>query len=211
MRGAAIRPVPGYAVIHGVALERIERELAHDANPYRLLTGEGAPRAIFATPDPIDLEALFTRFEQTQPALAQRVTDVLDRPLDQAAIALGCFLSVTIWLAFERTFGKRLAEVTEDGLRASEAALALEEELRARHESEPFELEDIIEQQQPAILEFVHEHLEAALEGDAEPAERNVDIDDVHLVYRTMLVLTMALSHAVAPVDASAVSPELLA
>jgi len=201
VRGAAIRPVPNFAVIHGAVLERIERELAHDANPHR------APQ----TPDPIDLEELFTRFERTQPALARRVTDVLDRPLDQAAIALGCFLSVTIWLAFERTFGKRLSEVSEDALRASEAAFALEEELRAGHDSEPFELEDIIEQQQPAIIDFVHEHLEAALEGDAEPAERNVDVDDVHLVYRTMLVLTLALSHAVKPDDSNALGPELLA
>ena len=201
VRGAAIRPVPNYAVIHGVVLERIERELAHDVRPHRAL----------AAPDPIDLEALFTRFEQTQPALARRVTDVLDRPLDQTAVALGCFLSVTIWLAFERTFGKRLVEVTDEALGASEAALALEEELRAGHENEPFELEDIIEQQQPAILDFVHEHLEAALEGDAEPAERNVDVDDVHLVYRAMLVLTVALSHAVKSDDANGLGPELLA
>jgi len=202
VRGAAIRPVPVYAVIHGAVLERIERELAHDA---------GTPYRAHSAPDPIDLEALFTRFEQTQPALARRVTDVLDRPLDQTAIALGCFLSVTIWLAFERTFGKRLAEVSEEALRASEAALNLEEELRADQDGEPFELEDIIEQQQPAIVDFVHEHLEAALEGDAEPAERNVDVDDVHLVYRAMLVLTIALSHAVKSDDANAAGPELLA
>ncbi|WP_394826827.1 hypothetical protein [Pendulispora albinea] len=188
-------------MIHGTVLERIERELAHDATP-SLRT---------RAPDPIDLEALFTRFEQTQPALARRVTDVLDRPLDQAAIALGCFLSVTIWLAFERTFGKRLMEVSEDALRASEAAFSLEEELRAGRDSDPIELEDIIEQQQPAIVDFVHEHLEAALEGDAEPAERNVDVDDVHLVYRAMLVLTLALSHAVKSNDSNTLGPELLA
>ena len=49
----------------------------------------------------------------------------------------------------------------------------------------------------PAILAFVNEHVEAALEPTE--GEREVDVDDVHLVYRCVLLLTLALSHAVLP------------
>jgi hypothetical protein len=61
--------------------------------------------------------------------------------------------------------------------------------------------------EQPGILAFINEHVEAALEpsdghGNAQSEERDVrevDVDDVHAVYRTVLVMTLALSHAVAP------------
>ena len=58
---------------------------------------------------------------------------------------------------------------------------------------------------------FVHVHLEAAL--DDVGAEREVDVDDVHLVYQTMLVLTLALSHAVLADERTSVrdTSELLA
>ena len=51
--------------------------------------------------------------------------------------------------------------------------------------------------EQPGVLAFVNEHVDAALEvgeGDGE-----VDVDDVHQVYRAVVVLTLALSHAVRP------------
>jgi hypothetical protein len=43
--------------------------------------------------------------------------------------------------------------------------------------------------------------------------EGNVDVDDVHAVYRVVVVLTLCLSHAVLPVDgaASRGSRELMA
>ena len=55
----------------------------------------------------------------------------------------------------------------------------------------------------------MNEHVEAALEprdgsghapGHGEGREaRDVDVDDVHAVYRSVLVMTLALSHAVSP------------
>jgi hypothetical protein len=47
--------------------------------------------------------------------------------------------------------------------------------------------------EQPSLLEFVHEHLDATLEAHAE----DVDVDDVHTVYRLVLVEILALSYAV--------------
>lgn len=173
-----MRPVPPYAVVDRTVLERIEHELS----------GAG-DRA-----DAI-LDASFDRFEERQPELAEHVAQVLDRPLDETATALGSFLSIVIFMAFERAFGERLGEVSRDALRATVDGLALEEELRARAPTEPLDLEDVVAQEQPGIMGFVHVHLEAAL--DDAGSDHEVDVDDVHLVYQTMLALTLALSHAV--------------
>jgi hypothetical protein len=201
VRGAAIRPVPAYAVVGREVLDRIEDELAENGL---------SPQS--------DLDDAFGRFEQTQCALAHQAAQTLARPLDETALALGYFLTIAVWLAFERAFGARLIEVDDQALEAAESALALEEELRATHSEEPLELEDVMAIEQPAILAFVNEHVEAALEpgdghGHAVPAgreAREVDVDDVHAVYRNVLVMTLALSHAVSP--ASGARPrELLA
>ena len=192
VRGAAIRPVPPHAVVDASILARVERDLADDTESAR---GE--------------LDEAFARFERTQPQLAERIAGVLGRPLDETALALGYFLSIAIWLAFERTFSERLSPVSEDDLRATEASIALEEELRAANGAEPFDLDDVVSIEQPGVLAFVHEHVDSALDvvaraqgGDGD--EREVDVDDVHAVYRAILVLTLALSHAVSPIDGGA-------
>lgn len=195
VRGAAIRPVPPHAIVAREVLERVEDELADN--------GLGAKS---------ELDDAFERFERTQPALAQQAAEILARPLDETALALGYFLTIAVWLAFERTFGSRLAEVTEEERAAANEALQLEEELRASHAEEPLELEDVMAMEQPGILAFVNEHVEAALEpleeDDGPP--REVDVDDVHVVYRNILVQTLALSHAVKSTEAKS-SRELLA
>ena len=191
VRGAAIRPVPPYAVVDREVLDRIEEELAENGL---------SPKS--------DLDDAFGRFEQTQVARAQSAAQVLARPLDETALALGYFLTIAVWLAFERAFGARLCEVDDQALEAAQSALTLEEELRATHAHEPLELEDVMAIEQPSILAFVNEHVEAALEpsdghghASGEREAREVDVDDVHAVYRNVLVLTLALSHAVSPVS----------
>ena len=192
VRGAAIRPVPPYAVVDREYLDRIEEELANN---------EVSSKS--------DLDDAFGRFEQTQAALAQQAAQVLARPLDETALALGYFLTIAVWLGFERAFGARLGEVDDQALEAAQSALTLEEELRATHSDEPLELEDVMAIEQPGILAFVNEHVEAALEpadGHGNPPgegrdARDVDVDDVHAVYRSVLVMTLALSHAVSPVS----------
>jgi hypothetical protein len=200
VRGAAIRPVPRYAIVSTASLESIERELADDS-----------PRSREA------LDAAFARFESTQPHLADAISQVLSKPLDETALALGYFLSIAIWMAFERTFGEpRLREVSEDALKATDEAIQLEEELRAAHGDEPLDLDDVVSIEQPNVLAFVHSHVEAALdpatssrEGAAPP--REVDVDDVRAVYRAVVLLTLCMSHAVVPVDGTTRSAELMA
>ena len=183
VRGAAIRPVPHYAVVDREVLDRVEEELADNG---------GSQKS--------DLDDAFGRFEQTQAALAAQAAGVLARPLDETALALGYFLTIAVWLSFERAFGARLIEVDEQALEAAQSALTLEEELRATHAHEPLELEDVMAIEQPGILAFVNEHVEAALEPrDAQGEGRDVDVDDVHAVYRSVLMMTLALSHAVSP------------
>jgi hypothetical protein len=207
VRGAAIRPVPRYAVVDAANLEKIEHELADDS-----------PRARG------ELDGAFVRFETTQPHLADAISRVLSKPLDDTALALGYFLSIAIWLAFERTFGEaRLREVSEDAIDATAQAIKLEDELRAAQGDEPFDLDDVVSIEQPNVLAFVHEHVDAALDpglhgesGPSEPGvrsdERDVDVDDVHSVYRAVVLLTLCLSHAVLPVDgATRGSRELMA
>jgi len=200
VRGAAIRPVPGYAVVDARTLETIESELADDS-----------PRARG------ELDGAFARFEATQPCLADVLSDVLAKPLDETALALGYFLSISVWLAFERTFGDaRLREVTSDAIAATEEAIKLEEELRAAHGDEPFDLDDVVSIEQPNVLAFVHEHVDAALDpgtrGSAEGEEpREVDVDDVHSVYRAIVLLTLCLSHAVLAADGASRGRELMA
>lgn len=205
-KGAAIRPVPRFAVVERCTLDRVERELADDTPPSR-----------------DELDGAFTRFEATQPHLSASISAVLARPLDETALALGYFLSIAIWLAFERTFGeRRLREISADVLKATEEAITLEEELRAANGAEPLDLDDVVSLAQPHVLAFVHEHVDAALDpacrsaraADAgEPRDPpEIDVDDVHAVYRATVLLTLCLSHAVVPLDgASRGRDELMA
>jgi hypothetical protein len=201
-RGAAIRPVPGYAVVSRDVLRRIEEELASDT--------DGGATA---------MHEAFGRFEETQPELSARVQEVLSRPLDETALALGYFLAIAVWMAFDHAFGSRLGEVTRDAWRATADALALEEDLRKKNAAEPLDLDDVLALEQPDVIAFVHEQVDVALDvgrpcaddaDDPGKTARDVDVDDVHLVYRTILLETLALSHAVAP-GRDQVSPELLA
>jgi hypothetical protein len=184
VRGAAIRPVPPHAVVGSATLAAVEADLA-----------KGGPDAQRT------LDLAFHRFEETQPALADKMSRLLTRPLDETALALGYFLSIAVWLAFERAFSDRLGEVSADALAAAEQGLELEEELRASHGEEPFEVDDVVAHEQPSILAFVHEHVDTALEVASQGDGQDVDVDHVDKVYRAVLVLTLALSHAVAPLQ----------
>ena len=178
VRRAAIRPVPPYALLPRRSLADVEERLADD--------GEEARQR---------LDDAFTRFEETQPALAERVTDALSAPLDETALALGYFLTLAVWLAFDRVFGAELAEVTETALAGVEESLQLDEQIRLSDPAEALDSDDVVAMEQPEALAFVHEHLDAALEANA----NEVDVDDVHSIYRVVLIEVLALSYAVRP------------
>ncbi len=176
VRRAAIRPVPRFAEVGEAVLVRIEDDLARDAEGSKL-----------------KLDEAFTRFEKTQPALSARLSEELARPLDDTALALGYFLTLAVWLGFDETFGSEMSQVTELELTGVEESLDLDEQIRLSDPAEAVDSDDVIAMEQPHLLAFVNEHLDAALEANAD----EVDVDDVHKVYRLILIEILALSYAV--------------
>jgi hypothetical protein len=191
VRRSAIRPVPPYARVAGHAIDAVRDGLADDDEAART-----------------QLDEAFERFERTQPALATHVADALGKPLDETALALGYFLALAVWLAFEQAHGKHIDEVKEQELYATEQLLSLDEDIRRTDPAEALDSDDVIAMEQPQLLEFVHEHIDATLETHAD----DIDVDDVHVVYRIVLVEILALSYAVQrPAGYPVAKTELLA
>lgn len=154
------------------------------------------------------LDAAFERFEQTQPALAGRVSRALNAPIDETALALGYFLTLAIWMAFDSAFRSELDEVTDIALRGVEESLQLDEQIRLSDPAEAVDSDDVVAMEQPDVLTFVHEHVDAALEANA----ADVDVDDVHGIYHVVLIEVLALSYAVhRPTNWAMPAPEFTA
>src|SRR5690606_6515028 len=109
VRASAIRPVPPYARVSEAALESVRQALAHDEEEAR---------------EPLD-EA-FERFEREQPCLAAHIGDVLSDTSDETALALGYFLVLTIWLAFDHAHGQHVDEVSAESISATQELLSLD-------------------------------------------------------------------------------------
>lgn len=176
VRGTAIRPVPAYARISSGVIDAIREGLSEEDDEART-----------------QLDEAFERFEQEQPSLAAYVGDVLSEPLDETALALGYFLTLTIWLAFERAHGGHLSEVDVESIQATEELISLDEQLRKADPAEAVDTDDVIAMEQPHLCEYVHEHVDGTLEAHAE----DIDVDDIHTVYRLVLVQILTLSYAV--------------
>ncbi len=191
VRRSAIRPVPSYARVTSRAIEAVRDSLADDDDEARE-----------------QLDDAFDRFERSQPTLATRIADELGRPLDETALALSYFLSLAVWLAFENAHGDHIDEISEQELTATEELLTLDEELRRADPAEALDSDDVIAMEQPHLLEFLHEHVDATLEAHAD----DIDVDDVHVVYRAVLIEILALSYAVQrPAGYPVAKTELLA
>lgn len=180
VRRAAIRPIAPHAELPSRALDIIEDRLSANDD-------EDESRE--------QLDLAFARFESTQPALAEHVTEMLDRPLDETALALGYFLTLAIWLAFDHAFGSDLDEVTDTALESVQEALQLDEQIRLSDPAEAVESNDVIAMEQPHALAFIHEQIDEAIGDNA----IDVDVDDVQQIYRLVLIEVLALSYAVRP------------
>ena len=192
VRSAAIRPVPGFAQLSSEALEEVEQWLGED----ELLTEER-------------LSEVFERFEREQPVLADRIGTQLARTRDEVALALGYFLTLAIWLAFSNAYSAsagsssrrgQLRVVDDLALSSVEEALALDEKLRGEDPYEAVDSDDVVGMEQPFVLRFIHDHIDAALDVHAGEA----DVEAVHAIYRLLIVELLALSYAVVPADGGA-------
>jgi len=178
VRSAAIRPIPPYAELSEEALTAVEDWFADE--------DEQAEERF---------NTAFERFERAQPELAAQISETLNRTSDEVAVALGYFLSLVIWLGFDHAFGPKLSRLTRTEIDGVAESLDLDEQLRGEDPAEAVDSDDVVAMEQPHVLQFVHEHVDAALESHGEQA----DVDAVHEVYRMLLVEVLALSYAVAP------------
>ena len=176
VRSSAIRPVAPYARVPAASLEAVRRGLASDDDD---------------TASQLDLA--FDRFEREQPCLSAHIGDVLSEPLDETALALGYFLALAVWLAFDRAHPGRVDQVSPESVRATHELLILDEELRRMDATEALDSEDVIGMEQPDLIEFVHEHVSATMEAN----RATIDVDDVDVIYRIILVEILSLSYAV--------------
>lgn len=135
----------------------------------------------------------FTLFELAQPMLAARVTSVLARPMGETPLALGYFLSLSVWMSFDQSFGERVRQVEEEEIEAAMEALQLDEELRQEAPDEAIETDDVIAMEQPELVDFIREHIDVALEADP----IGVEVEEVDIIYRMVLLLVVTLSYAV--------------
>ena len=181
VRNSAIRPVADEAKVPIEALRDVEAWLCVDDSPGDEDLAEAR------------LNDRFEKFELAQPVLAAHIGDELNRTRDDLAIALGYFLALIVWLAFEETFEEQLEAVDELGIQGVVESVSLDEQLRRADPAEQLETDDIIAMEQPAVLPFIHEHIETALEAHADL----MDIDAVNRIYRLLLEEVLALSYAV--------------
>lgn len=146
----------------------------------------------------------FTRMQELQPTLGERIGRRLEMPLDDAARGLGVMLSMLVWLAFEHAAQGGIRIVQEEDWEHAEQVLKVDEDLRKDDPRAVIESDDIIAMHQPDIARFVRERVEATVRA----YEDEIDMDDVDAVYRLVLVEVLALSYAVLPPGDWKAAPE---
>lgn len=184
VRTAAIRPVPEHALIEASVITGIEFWLGKSEE-------EAEAR----------LSRAYDNFEAEQPTLSLSLARELSKHRDEVAMALGYFLTVIVFQAFHDSFGERLQNVDELAIESVKEAFTLDEQLRELDKVEALDSDDIVKMQQPHLVAFVHDHIEAALEVHG----GEVDVDDIYSVYRTVLVELLVLSYAVVPPNGSSI------
>ena len=190
VRKAALREVPGHAVVDEVALAGVEEALGEEGEELQA-----------------SLDASYREMDRRQPALAAWLAEQVSGRNDELVQSLGYFLVVTVYMAFREAFPTRLGEVSASQLALVIQTLAADEELRADDPTEVLETDDIVAMGQPALLHFVQHHLDEAL-GQAGDAP---DLEAFDHVYRAILVEVIALSQAVAPPEGAPAESETLA
>jgi len=173
---SAIRPVPSYAKVGRSALELLRNEL--------LVEADRSP-AVF--------DGMFEDFEAKQPVLSERVSEVLGGPLEDASVALGYFLSVSIWAAFDKTLGTALDPISVEELSSTTELFALDQDLRGESAGDGLDTSDVIFMEQPALVEFVHESIQTTVRAN----ENKLNRDDIRQIYQMLLIEILALSYAV--------------
>lgn len=178
VRRSAIRAVPRYARLPESSIRSMEATFS---------AADGRAQEL--------ARASYERLTAQQPALTAYLARKLSASLDDTALALGHMLALAVYVGFESFAGSALRSLTPEAVEAADLALSADEELRRADPRDALDSEDIVAIDQPALVAFVNEHIERTLEQHADV----VDVDDVDVVFRAILVEIVALSHAVAP------------
>jgi dihydrolipoamide dehydrogenase len=76
--------------------------------------------------------------------LSAHIGDVLNEPMDETALALGYFLALAVWLAFEHAHGTQIEHVSAESIAATQELMGLDEELRRGDPAEALDTDDIV-------------------------------------------------------------------
>jgi hypothetical protein len=177
VRKSSIRPVPAFARVTAAAVDKVRETLLSQSE-------EDAEAG---------LDEFFEDFELAQQALYTAVSNTLEEPMDENARALGYFLSLVVWLSFQDAHGRALRNVSPDEIRATTELLEFDSQLRAEDPTDPLETDDVITMLQPAVMQFVHEQIQGALEDQGSAA----NLDEFQAVYKILMVELLSLSYAV--------------
>lgn len=174
---AALRAVPAWAVVEPQHIEAVEQALDDEESDLQDALDRG-----------------YRELDAKQPAIAAFAAAELSETQDELAQSLGYFLMVTIFMAFQEAFPRRLGEVPQAELEVAAEMLAVDEALRAQDPVEIIDSDDVVAMGQPNVLSYVQHHLAEALEqGDGD-----LDLEELDRVYRAVLVEVIALGQSVA-------------
>lgn len=173
---AALRPVPPYAVVSEHAVESVDEALDRDHEALQEW-----------------LDERYQDFEKRQPVLGDWVSERISECELELAQSLGYFLCIVIYEIFREAFPTRLYEVDEDALELTLQTLDIDEAVRAADPSRSLATDDVVALGQPAIVVLLQHHLREAIE-QLDDESRNGELEDI---YRVILALVVALSHAV--------------
>lgn len=161
IRGAALRPVDDWAVVPPEVVQGLADELS--------AAGEGVRQLV---------DQAYREFDSRQPIVAAFAAERINPLEDPTAVALGYFLSISVFMLFDRAFGGRMRELSEEDVAAAREALDSEDELRQKDPSAAMDSEDVVASQQPHVLAFVRRHLDAALDpGDGEETSEEETVE----------------------------------
>ncbi len=154
IRGAALRPVSPWAVVPPEIVQQLAEELSSAGEEVRNI-----------------VDRAYRDFDARQPTISTFVAERINALGDPTAVALGYFLSITVFMMFERAFGVRVREVNDEELSAAKEALDSEDELRQKDPGAWITSEAVVASHQPSVLAFVRPHLDAALDSDSSEEE----------------------------------------
>ena len=169
----ALSPVPSYAAVPAQAVAAVLQRL----------TAAGSLQQ--------PLDSAFRRLESEQPELAGFIAGELSELEQPEAQALGYFLFLLVYLAFEDAFARRLRKLEPEDLDSALEQLVADGEVRSQTCPAGSYSEDIVAVGQPALMDTIRGEIKAA-------AERIPEVDPI---LQAILVEVVALTNVVAPAN----------